>query len=220
MAGVFYLLLRSPVTIPVLFLAYLMGWRRWLSKEGIFAYWFILLPTALYISAYCLVFLDSRYIAGSLVVVWMCLLASITMPSESFRRRANSTVRFISVVFALVFLVSKLSRPAKIALVDMGQRQETAWNLNWVLAERLKELGFKAGDRIAMIGQSIDCEWARLDNLRIIAEVPVLWEREEGTLFRRVYADRKDLKRFSGLLPRNRPRFSISFGELVQRQCL
>ncbi len=193
--GVLYLIFRSPITIPVLFLAYLMGWRRWLSGRGIFAYWFLLLPTSLYVLAYCLVFLDARYIAGSLIVIWMCLLTSVTIADASLRRKADKGVQVFAVLFALVFTASKLNTAIRVTANDLIHRRETYPNFNWILAERLRQEGFKPGDKIAMMGMTIDSEWARVAGLKIVGEIPIIWERD-NQLFRRILADRKELKAF------------------------
>ncbi len=193
--GFAYLLFRSPITIPVLILAYFMGWRKWLSRRGVLAYWFLLLPTFAYILGYTLVYLDARYIAGSLVVIWICLLSSVTVRSNCFRHYANRVIQIAAVVFALVFVISKLAIPTQALADDLIQHREKIPNLNHVIAVRLQELGFQPGDRIAMMGMTIDAEWARIDGLKIIGEVPVVWDRD-NQLFRRVIANRKELKSF------------------------
>ncbi len=193
--GVLYLLLRSPITIPVLILAYFMGWRKWLSDHGILAYWFLLLPTFVYIFGYTLVYLDARYIAGSMVVIWICLLSSVTVAGDRFRYYANRVIQIAAVVFALVFVSFKLAIPTQALADDLVHQREKFPNLNSVIAEHLRESGFRPGDRIAMMGISIDAEWARIDGLKIVGEVPVTWERD-NQLFRRVFADRTELKSF------------------------
>ena len=199
--GVFYLFVRSPITIPVLILALAMGWRRWLSNRGILAFWLLLIPTSTYILAYTLVYLDPRYIASSLLVIWLCMLASVSVANASIRGKANRILQELSILFAVVFLASRLEAPARVAASDLIHLHETDWNLNWMLKEQLVKMGLQPTDRVAWIGQAIDAEWARLAHVKIVAEVPVTYVRD-NTLFRRIdYGTRKQLKVFWDLPP-------------------
>ncbi|HYZ73274.1 MAG TPA: hypothetical protein VE641_09365 [Chthoniobacterales bacterium] len=190
-----FLFLTSPIPIPVFVLASLMGWRRWLSPHGLLAYWFLLLPTIAYIGTFMLVYLDKRYVAGSLLVLWMCLLASVRVDRPSLRAKANAALQVLSIVFALGYLIGKLGAPTLYALDDLVHHRESEYNLNWIIAQKMKNAGLRSGDRIAWIGQSIDAEWASIDGVKIVAEVPVIWDRNEG-LFRRVIANEKEVEAF------------------------
>ncbi|MFL6452306.1 MAG: ArnT family glycosyltransferase [Bryobacteraceae bacterium] len=190
-----FLFLTSPISMPVIVLGYLMGWRRWLSRRGLLAYWFLLLPAAAYIGTFMVVYLDKRYVAGSLLVLWLCLLASIRVDRPSLRAKANVAVQVLGVVFALGYLVGKLGAPTAYALDDLVHHRESEYNLNWMIAEGMKNAGLRPGDRIAWIGQSIDAEWASIDRVTIVAEVPVVWDRKEG-LFRKVSANEKEIETF------------------------
>ncbi len=172
-----YLFVNSPVTIPFLAFVFLMGLRQWFSKEGILRYWFLLVPTLAYIGLYCLVYLDRRYIAGSLVISWICLGASFWVPRGPLVRPLNVTVQVISILFVLFIVATRLRVPITTTASDLLHRHEDEWNLQWVLAERFREIGLRPGDQVAYIGEGIDADWARLDHLRIIGEVPVIWER-------------------------------------------
>ncbi len=211
MKGVIYLFLRSPVTIPVLVLVFAMGWRRWLSSHGIFAFWLLLIPTCTYILAYALVYVDPRYIASSLLVIWLCLLASVVIAKPALRSKANRLIQELAVLFAVVFLASRLEGPTRTAISDLVHLRETDWNLNWMLKEQLVKMGLKPTDRVAWIGQSIDAEWARLAGVKIVAEVPVTYIRD-NTLFRRIdYGTRTQLKTFWDASPEQKAKVFQAF---------
>ncbi len=209
--GVVYLFLRSPITIPVLVLALIMGWRNWLSRRGILAFWLLLIPTSTYILAYTLVYIDPRYIASSLLIIWLCMLASVSVPNASVRGKANRILQELSILFAVVFLASRMEAPARAATGDLMHLRETDWNLNWMLKEQLVKMGLQPTDRIAWIGQAIDAEWARLANVKIVAEVPVTYVRD-NTLFRRIdYGTRKQLKTFWDASPEQKAKVYQAF---------
>ena len=190
-----YLFLRSPIPVICFTLAFFMGWRNWLSVTGLGAFWFLLLPSVIYTGLYMLVYLDQRYIAGSLVIIWMCLLASVAVPRDSLRRPLNYGVGAIGLLFCIVFVATRMVSPAKIAAKDLLHGHEDEWNQQWMLAQRLRQLGVNPGDRVAYIGSSMDADWARLDRVRIVAEIPVIWDRQPG-LMRRVVANTSEIDDF------------------------
>lgn len=170
-----YLFIQSPVLVPCLVLVALAGWRKWLSAQGIGAYWFLLLPLAASIGLYCLVFLDRRYIAGCLVVIWTCVIASLALPPRLLRR-SNLALVALVLLFSAGFWAKWMLGPAAELASDALHRRESEWNLQWMLAERFRGLGVRPGDRVAYIGQSIDADWVRMDGAKIVAEVPIIWD--------------------------------------------
>jgi hypothetical protein len=193
-----YLFLLSPVVPPSFLWISVSGRRQWLSRHGIRAYWFLLLPMLVYIGLYCLVFLDRRYIAGSLAIVWVCLLASLPggqlrspLPLNAF----NRSVQALSILSCLVFAGVKLAGPARLAWADLIHGRESEWNLEAMMAEQFRHFGVRAGDRIAYIGETINADWPRLLGARIVAEVPVLWVRY-GNLNRFVTPDPTPVREF------------------------
>lgn len=172
-----YLVLLSPVTVPCIILAFWTGWQIWISKSGLRAYWFLIIPSLLYIGAYSLVYMDRRYIAGSLAVLWLCLAASMVSRSAFVTRYLNTMMSLWVVFFALAYVGFGLLRPTKLALIDLVHGAEAEWNLQWMLAQNIQKLGVEPGSEVAYIGEAINSEWARLDHIRIVAEVPVIWDR-------------------------------------------
>jgi len=101
--GAMYLFLRSPIVLPAFIFLFFAGWLRWLSARGILAYWFLLLPSIAYIGAYTLVYIDPRYVAGSLLVIWMCILASISFSRPTLRTIANYVFQASALLVAVSF---------------------------------------------------------------------------------------------------------------------
>ena len=166
------LLVLSPVFLPALWAGARMGFRKWLRNLALF--WPVLVPVFAGMILYCLVFADKRYIAGHLVLVWMAMLASVRIGAP----RLQNAFQALCLLFLAAFAAVRLAAPARLALDDLIHRREAERNLNYLLTERLRELGLHAGDRIAIIGTSINADWARIGSFRIIAEVPATYPRD------------------------------------------
>ena len=186
-----YLFLLSPVSVPCMLVAFWTGWRMWISKSGLGAYWFLIIPSLLYMGAYSLVYMDRRYIAGSLAVLWLCLAASMVSRSGFVTRYLNTMMSVWVVFFALAYVGFGLLRPAKLALIDLAHGAEAEWNLHWMLAQNIHKLGVEPGSAVAYIGEAINSEWARLNHIRIVAEVPVIWDRL-GNINSGIFANRRE----------------------------
>ncbi len=169
------LLLRSPVFLPCILLAVLTSFRR--SWSRLLSLWPVLLPSAAGIALYCLVFVDKRYIAGFLLVIWGAVLVGVDSIPAYWRSRASLAFQAICLLFLALFIVRKLSRPIKVAMSDLVHGREAEHNLNDTLAKRFQALGLKPGDKIAYIGLGINADWARLDKVRIVSEIPVRYVR-------------------------------------------
>jgi hypothetical protein len=171
------LFVRSPIVISV-FLALLWtsvpGWGRNLVNL-----WPILIPSLTIIGLYCIVYIDRRYIAGNLVILWMAILVSIQPLSRTSRRRTERLIVVLCFAYLAIFVVRRQRAGLVSAFKDLSHRREQVPNINFLLAERLKTLGVHAGDAVAYIGPAVDAEWARLDRARIVAEIPLVYERNQ-----------------------------------------
>jgi hypothetical protein len=148
-----------------------VSWRTWPR-----VYWSLILPAAVGIGLYCLVFVDKRYLACFAVVIGLTLLAGLRMPAGRLGKLVDAAAIGISVLFVLGLLF--WLRPAfAMSLRDAAAGREGEYNVSWVMAQRFSKLGIKPGDRIAYIGSGISADWVRLAHARIVAEVPAVWER-------------------------------------------
>jgi 4-amino-4-deoxy-L-arabinose transferase-like glycosyltransferase len=204
------LFLASPIAIPCFGLILGGNWRLWLSRRGIAAYWFLCVPLIVYIALYVFVFMDKRYVGGALLILWTCLSASVTVSRARLRRFANVGFEVLCIVFVAVYAHIRLRPAVAVTMIDAVQGHESQWNLQWMIAERLRQAGVKRGDRIAFIGNAMDCEWARQLEARIVAEVPVIWKRK-GTLSRGIWEDYKEVDAFWDAPPPVRARVLDAF---------
>ncbi len=178
LSSVVRLLASSPITLPVVILAFHMGLLLWFRRFLLF--WPILLPAIAGLLIYCLVYVEKRYIVSNLLIIWLAALAAIRISDERWRYCANVGTRLLCLVFFCFFLTSRAMPPAVNAISDAIHGREREKNMNYLFAERLKQLGLQPGDKVAFIGEGMNhADWARLDNLKIVGEVPITFDRPQ-----------------------------------------
>ena len=68
--------------------------------------------------------------------------------------------------------------------------------MNYLFAERLRELGLRPGDKVAFIGIGTNADWARLDGVRIVGEIPVVWDRPQKLFNNYLIENSDQIKKF------------------------
>jgi len=188
------LLLSSPITLPALILILHMGVTLWLRRFLLF--WPILLPAVAGLLLYCLVYIEKRYVASNLLVIWIAALASIRVSEGRWRYWGGVATQTICLVVFAFFLYSRVLPPAGSAVRDLVHGHEQEKNLNYLFAERLRELGLRPGNRVAFIGIGTNADWARLDGVRIVGEIPVVWDRPQKLLNNYLIENADQIKMF------------------------
>jgi hypothetical protein len=144
-------------------------------------YWALILSAIAGIGMYCLVFIDKRYIAGFFAVLWTTALAGVSIPEGRIGDYADKGAQGAALILLLAMMVWLF--PAwKMGVRDAVAGHESEFNVNWVMAQRYDELGLKPGSRIAYVGSAISADWVRIANAKVVAEVPVKWERGKQLL--------------------------------------
>ena len=142
---------------------------------------------------YCLVFVDKRYVAGSFAVLSITALAGVAMPDGRLEKYANIGAQTAALFFVMAMAVW-LRTALSMSIRDAVSRCEGEYNVSWMMAHRLTELGVKPGDRIAFVGTGISADWVRLAKAKVVAEVPASWER--GTMLNIVEENEQNSVRF------------------------
>ena len=169
------LLLTFPLTIPALLLLIAGGLA--LFGAGLLQWWPLSLPPISGILIYCLVFLDRRYVAGYLVLLWLSLLCGISIQQQRSQKIINAGLQASHVLFIAILIFVQFRVPARFALGDLTSGRERERNLHYVLAKRFAEIGLNPGDKIAYVGVTFNADWTRLDKVKIVGEVPVKYVR-------------------------------------------
>lgn len=123
------------------------------------------------LTMYALVYLEERYVAAFVLTIALWILASLRAMSS--RQWAIPLACLVLVVPAVRSLYGRADRDLfDTTMIIRGVYNED--NTPWRIAESLKAAGVPEGARIAMIGTGTHAYWARLANLRVVAEVPHL----------------------------------------------
>jgi hypothetical protein len=196
------LFLRSPIVLPVLILAAVAGLRSCWSS--LIRLWPVLIPILIGIAAYSIVYVEKRYLAGALLVIWMAVLAAFRSEKRKVRIFAPWMFAALAIAFLAVFLFKHVTAAVHESARDLLHHRERWANVNYVLAERLHQLGLCPGDKVAYIGPAINAEWARLAHVKIVAEIPLMYSRNRGFLNNQHIDDPTQIRRFFTADPETR----------------
>jgi hypothetical protein len=173
----FFLERQIGIVAPLLFLI-LLDIRQFFAKLSAYIEG-ILTPVAA-LAMYAVVYVEVRYIAPFVVVMWMVLFAAVRIPAKSRGERWATCAASVALAFALVSLAVGL--PA--AAGPYGLRDAMEWKPSFPqfeVAEALHQMGVEPGDKVAWIRPKAPSreryDWARLGRFRIIAEIPGVDEK-------------------------------------------
>jgi hypothetical protein len=145
-------------------------------REGGIQTWILILWPAAACLMYSLVLFSFRYTAG--YVVLFCLGAA-TLVLQPFRSATRSRALFAAALLLGLVGIVRL-RPILQAALRPGDRgaltldeDEDNAPTSTTMAQGLTRLGIRPGDEIGVIGHSVDCYYARLAGVRIVAQI---WE--------------------------------------------
>ncbi len=188
------LLVRSPVLISAIALLLFVGVRQWWREFS--GYWPVLLPSLAAIGIYSIVYVEKRYIAANFLVIWMVMLISIRFRRGRLPQWVPAAVAGFCVLYTGAFVVRRQTQAVKISLHDLFHRGEEEGNFSFMMARKIRELGLQPSDRVAVIGAGVDADWARIDGLKIVAEVPLTYYRNEVPFNNTLNLSSADIKSF------------------------
>jgi hypothetical protein len=137
------------------------------ARRGILSNWPLIAAAGLGMGAYSLVLVRSRYVGGFIVLLAIAILAGIRLPRNA---QTASLAKYVAAAVMATILVS--------VAIDLS---ETAYVTNTVYdypthkdeiraAVGLQNMGLRAGDPVAFIGDGTIAYWARLGRFKIVAE--------------------------------------------------
>lgn len=130
----------------------------------------LLLITALVLTAYALMYSESRLIGLWLAIGIVSLLSGITLDMDERRRRIGFLSLWLMVGVAVV------STGRYVFDQTLSKDAHSAWNvrnLQYDVAQQLQRLGVRPGSRVALVGDESDIYWSRLARVRVVAQVPL-----------------------------------------------
>jgi|SRR5271165_160206 len=161
----FDLFFSNQIALFVGFIALCLMAGRGLVFRQLTARWPVWLIGLAGLAMYALVFVESRYVAVFIALLWVGLFSGLSMPPGHEGRRLVSLVT-LAVVIAI-------ASPTVVTVVgDLGRILKGQPHNQWEVSQDLQKLGVMPGDRIARIGGLFNVGWARLLRVTIVAEVP------------------------------------------------
>ena len=131
--------------------------------RGLASDYSLLLPALAACGLYALVVVEPRYLAGFVVLLGLALLRGVRIPAA---RREESDRWAWAVVVVLV-----AAPMLWLGVQEAGAAMRGATDVPGRTARELERRGVRPGDRVAHIGSSFDCAWARAARVHITAEV-------------------------------------------------
>jgi hypothetical protein len=125
-------------------------------------------PSLAGLAFYAAVWVETRYVAAFVLVLWLCLFAATRIPGGARSQRWNGAA---IVTLVAVVLVPTMMRTAR----DFARGVDPEFDAAelWQYARAMRRLGVSPGDAIGVIGDGFTAaRWARLARVRIIAELP------------------------------------------------
>lgn len=147
-------------------------------------HWVLILPGLVAMGMYSLVWMEPRYVATFLVILWLGLFSGVRLSgrwpaSELFTKMVLSVTSFL-------FILMIGSSASEIASTTQAlvRGEGVAVHQNWQLANELKLTGAQSGESLAILGRGFHAYWARLAGMKIVAEIPhpeAFWGADEET---------------------------------------
>ncbi|MBA3715346.1 MAG: hypothetical protein H0W76_23310 [Pyrinomonadaceae bacterium] len=142
----------------------------------------LLVPALAAFAMYSLVHVEERFIGSFMVLLFTGLFSSVRLLESQGSRRLIQCVMIIIVAMLMLTIVPSSARMAYVAVRHLIWEESP--DMNWQVAEGLKQMGVQPGDKVATLNTSIgppgylgntrssdNMRWARLARLQIVAEV-------------------------------------------------
>jgi len=124
--------------------------------------WFLAVAT---IGMYSLVTLEHRYVGPFVILLWAAALSAIQLPTSQFSKRLLTCVA----IFGIFTLMLSTAEYFGSRIYEWRQRST---NGNWQIADGLLRMGIRQGQKVVSLGTAYNAYWARLGQLKIVAEIP------------------------------------------------
>ena len=138
------------------------------TRRGIVSNWPLIAAASLPMAAYSLVLVRPRYVGASVVLLSVGILAGIRLPQNEHRR---PVVRYVTAAVMATILLAVMVNLAETAYITMTVYGFPTQKNQMEAAVGLQNMGLRAGEPVAVIGDGATAFWARLGQFKIVAEV-------------------------------------------------
>jgi 4-amino-4-deoxy-L-arabinose transferase-like glycosyltransferase len=163
----FYLVLffnsQSALFVGFVVLCFMAGRDRFVQQ--IMARWPVWLIGLAGLGMYALVHAERRYVAVFFTLIWVGLFSGLKAPPG---REGSRLVMLVTVA-----VVIAMASPVAVTTANnlISEFRGGAPHIQWQVAEDLRRLGVKPGDRVARIPDHLGLGWARLLRVTVVADV-------------------------------------------------
>jgi hypothetical protein len=134
------------------------------SLRAVAARWYLIVPSVVAFAAYSLTFSEFRYMPPWLLIVWGCVLSGLRLRNGFVHSGATRWAAGLAAVATLAPLGYGIYSQ------EVHGRQDDA-KPQYLIAERLREMGAVPGEKVGVIGWDNDVHWAYMDRLAVVAEI-------------------------------------------------
>ncbi|HXC41990.1 MAG TPA: hypothetical protein VNY51_00540 [Candidatus Dormibacteraeota bacterium] len=146
----------------------LVLWGGTPTRRAIVANWPLIAAAALNMGLYSIVLVRPRYVGGFVALLCVALLAGIRLPRNA---EAMSLTKYMTIAVTGTILLSVVANLAETAYVTDTVYGYPTQKDEMRAAEGLQNMGLRAGDPVAVIGDGTVDYWARLDRFKLVAEI-------------------------------------------------
>jgi 4-amino-4-deoxy-L-arabinose transferase-like glycosyltransferase len=167
----FYRFFPGAVAAALFILFYMSGRPREIAREAA-RYWFLLTPALAASACYMAIHFEQRYFAPFVVVTGMSLFAAVRLPHTPESRRLTVALVCVTLVSFALSLGYYSARDLYSSVRDLAPGRGARVDVQWQVAEELRRMGVRPGERVASIGNTMFHAWPRLARVRVAAEIP------------------------------------------------
>lgn len=150
--------------------------------------WALSLSAFLALGLYSLVLVSGRYIGVFIMLFWSDILANIRIPNERKNKQWIDALCLIAVagllINVLLFNLDGIVRLNPAIQSEVGEQMIDKPAPPLEVAQELRRLDIRPGDKVSVIGYGFDSFWARLARVKIVSEMladqaKILWNGDE-----------------------------------------
>lgn len=117
---------------------------------------------------YALVLVKTRYIAGFVVLFWIAILAGTRLPRDA-KVAAVSNYIGIAVILAMLLSLASTLADSAYRVLSVGPLPTSMEQVD--AAEGLQNMGLRANDKVAVLGEGTTDYWAHLGRFKIVSQI-------------------------------------------------
>ncbi len=127
---------------------------------------YLWLPALIGCGSYAIVHVEPRQVAPFILLLWVAAFFTLVLST----RRISP--RFVFALFLAMVSVTGI-RITKSAVSDLSWILSSQEHLDWQVAQSLRNLGIRPGDRVSGLSITSEVHWAHLAGVKIVSEIPL-----------------------------------------------